>query len=805
MEKGGVSGLFGKSKYLLLVFVIITIIFSCFNTFFLTAKISNLQENKISAKAVESNINVCIDVAPPNMSPIGDKVLNVNQTFLFQVNATSPSNSTIYFYDDTDLFNISETTGLINFTPTDAQMGLYNLTIWSTHNICGINTSEQIDIAIIASHAPVWRNNTPVNQTLTEDLYYYLDLNPFVYDPDGDEIFFFSNNSNIEFPSFNLSNKGILAFTPDDKDVGTHAIAINASDLKNQSTNNFTFNVINVNEAPVIHNLPSQFLLCEDTFFGYSVNATDDDLNMPNSTESLFYYDNTSLFVIGEQSGLIAFFPSPDSPGHNPTRIYVTDEELLDYADSDFFVVPINDIPVMENIGAKTVWVNETFNYYVPVTDEEDGESMGGNLSFTDDTDLFNITPDTGFISFTPNDSQLGTYNITICTTDRGIPPPENYSICGNSSYLPITVCQNFSLTVTNLNRPPVITSYLPTELNMEIEETESVAFAITKEDPDGTIPTTYWYKNDELMNLSYDYWNFSTIIGDAGFYVIKVEITDGLLNDSMEWNVTVRIRPLPPPPSGGGGGGGPRCNETWACSDWYDCTNFSRIAFNDSWSNVSKTAWLDVWKNGCFANNFSLEICGIQIRYCNDLASCSTTLKRPVQYMSCKLLPPPSCYDGIRNCHHGACELLIYCGGICTPCPGEINQTEYPRGGANCGDNRCEMDELFTCSDCYMFWILCLTAMISIVMVLYLVKRRKMLIKLKQNEMKRREKIEMIKENILEIERDMELRDFRNARAIFRKTERLVLSLKGLDARPFKRKLYILKKELVGEQRYSR
>jgi hypothetical protein len=172
---------------------------------------------------------------------------------------------------------------------------------------------------------------------------------------------------------------------------------------------------------------------------------------------------------------------------------------------------------------------------------------------------------------------------------------------------------------------------------------------------------------------------------------------------------------------------------------------------------------------------------------------------------MSCKLLPPPSCYDGIRNCHHGACELLIDCGGICTPCPGEINQTEYPRGGANCGDNRCEMDELFTCSDCYMFWILCLTAMISIVMVLYLVKRRKMLIKLKQNEMKRREKIEMIKENILEIERDMELRDFRNARAIFRKTERLVLSLKGLDARPFKRKLYILKKELVGEQRYSR
>ena len=74
-----------------------------------------------------------------------------------------------------------------------------------------------------------------------------------------------------------------------------------------------------------------------------------------------------------------------------------------------------------------------------------------------------------------------------------------------------------------------------------------------------------------------------------------------------------------------------------------------------------------------------------------------------------------------------------------------------------------------------------------------------------KQNELRRKEKIERIRENILEIERDMELKDFRNARLIFRKTEKMVSSIKETETKAIRRKLWGLKKELVGERRYSK
>ncbi|RLI91737.1 MAG: hypothetical protein DRO89_03405, partial [Candidatus Altiarchaeales archaeon] len=48
---------------------------------------------------------------------------------------------------------------------------------------------------------------------------------------------------------------------------------------------------------------------------------------------------------------------------------------------------------------------------------------------------------------------------------------------------------------------------------------------------------------------------------------------------------------------------------------------------------------------------------------------------------------PMPSCFDGIQNCHDGACEEGIDCGGPCKPCPsctdGIQNQGEE---GIDCG-----------------------------------------------------------------------------------------------------------------------
>ena len=61
--------------------------------------------------------------------------------------------------------------------------------------------------------------------------------------------------------------------------------------------------------------------------------------------------------------------------------------------------------------------------------------------------------------------------------------------------------------------------------------------------------------------------------------------------------------------------------------------------------------------------------------------------MPRPSGTRVCYFTENPNCRDGITNCHDGACELLVDCGGPCSPCPtcsdGIQNQGE---GGADCG-----------------------------------------------------------------------------------------------------------------------
>ena len=58
-----------------------------------------------------------------------------------------------------------------------------------------------------------------------------------------------------------------------------------------------------------------------------------------------------------------------------------------------------------------------------------------------------------------------------------------------------------------------------------------------------------------------------------------------------------------------------------------------------------------------------------MQVRNCFDLNSCNKTYYRPPIFQSCYYVEKPSCSDGIKNCHHNACEVLVDCGGSCPPC----------------------------------------------------------------------------------------------------------------------------------------
>ena len=212
--------------------------------------------------------------------------------------------------------------------------------------------------------------------------------------------------------------------------------------------------------------------------------------------------------------------------------------------------------------------------------------------------------------------------------------------------------------------------------------------FNITKFDPDGTIPDAYWYVDNKQKQYNFgnvsDEFNFVFGCGVSGDHKIKAEITDGLLNDSVTWNVSVTNVPCPSPgPGGGGGGGGLVCSPSWGCNPWEVCQN-AQLSLEEGF--LSGYDYRIVQQN-CTDRQLTDERCGVQIRNCNDLRECTIDLGKPDEAQACLYIADPSCSDGVKNCHDGECEILIDCGGSCERCPscsdGIKNQGEE---GVDCG-----------------------------------------------------------------------------------------------------------------------
>ncbi len=382
--------------------------------------------------------------------------------------------------------------------------------------------------------------------------------------------------------------------------------------------------------------------------------------------------------------------------------IYMKDGDLIASKDLNITVIEINNVPFIENIGVKTVWTrgdNSVFKYQVNSTDIEDGDSNSFNLIFNisfEGEKLFDISPN-GTMFFKPNSSQIGVYNISVCVKDKRIEKPhQNISICKQDGSS-LTTCNNFSLTVTDENRAPVIINHTPFNLSLNINGEENIYFNITSHDADGTLVDNYWYVDGILKKYEprkeVSNFSFSYICGFSGKSNITAVITDGELNNSIKWNITVTNAICPTASTGGGGGsgGGVACTERWVCGYWSECENLKE---NYLFNKVNyKVNTLISERCGLF--NWSEEICGFQIRKCQDLKKCNSNLSMPGIMQECYFSLNPNCSDGIKNCHNDSCEIAVDCGGSCAACAtcgdGIRNQDE---AGIDCGGicNVCEI-----------------------------------------------------------------------------------------------------------------
>jgi len=523
------------------------------------------------------------------------------------------------------------------------------------------------------------------NQTIYTGTPFFLDIN---CTPDSSNFVF-----DDTFPIFNITNAGFINFTPNETDVGIYDKYIILKDSCGGILDEFLmrFIVMTSNRAPVLDSISDQSINQNDEF-SYDANATDPD------GDPITFGDNSTFFNIDPDTGLISFTPIQNDVGNNSVLIYVFDDKnAMDSQVVNFEIHDVNDAPVLDRIGAQTATINYTYFYDVNATDVD--TTLPHTLTFSDNTTVFDIDPYSGIINFTPADDQNGTYWVNITVTDGYL---WDYEV--------------ISFTVAPENHPPNITWWDPANYETEMYEGESLTFSISATDPDGTVPSAQWYVDSgSLTNANSYNYSYYAQSGSYGYHNLTVVISDGELTDYHEWEVLVKRRTTQQQSSGGGSSAEvpfvPKvpCMENWRCGEWSVCS-----------------------------------VDGFQIRRCRDINKCGTSYFKPNTTRNCTYYPQPSCEDGIQNCHHGGCEILVDCGGPCPPCPtcsdniqnqGEEGidcggpcppcvEMQRPVKGEDkkkplCGNGICNKGELFTCiNDCSGQ----LTELIMVILVITLI-----------------------------------------------------------------------------------
>ena len=503
-------------------------------------------------------------------------------------------------------------------------------------------------------------------------------------------------------------------------------------------TEEVVFNIEVPNSEPVFGSIDSELYACEGERFDSRFSASDVDeetltesispknpLNSPFDSDSLGKSNLTvSLFRIKTgplTTTLLGVINGFNNKTYLNREISVVDESLeSNSVYVNITVIEVNNPVTLNDIKPYTVNLADSgsgFNYQAIASDAEDGDSSDGNLNFnlSGAPDYYNvvINSSTGVMNYTPIADHNGSVlDLTVCVNDSALSSSHsNFAYCAAKNFAneSTSVCRNFTLTVTDVNRAPVIDSYSPSTDNFTVAGTTATVFNVSVSDADGGNLSIDWYVDgalkEESVSATGDDYSYAFGCGVSGEHEVSVIVSDGLVNVTQVWNVSVSIVACPVASSSGGGGGGGGgtlggyCTESWACGDWDVCQNVERSFVARSLSPEDYYFSKEI----CAQNQFDERFCGFQLAECVDLRTCNNSeykVPKPVERRACYFTENPSCSDGITNCHDGACELLVDCGGPCEMCPtcsdGKQNQGE---GDVDCGGPcpfRCDAESPF-------------------------------------------------------------------------------------------------------------
>ncbi|VVB99999.1 Tk-subtilisin [uncultured archaeon] len=381
------------------------------------------------------NYNFVITVSDGNLSASADvnaSVLNVNrppviesvvsnspvkegETLAIDVNAFDIDNDLLVYSINSPFFKYDggrfvwatdyNSAGDYTFTITVSDG---NLSSSMDLNVGIVNVNRAPEILSIATNSPVSEGEI-------------LTINVNATDSDNDLLSY-----SISSPNFALEGNQ-FTWKTDFNSAGEYTFSVTVSDGNLYATEDVNVQVRNVNLSPEILAITSNTPVKEGETLTIDINATDSD------NDTLSYSINSPDFNVNGNN--LTWITDYNSAGNYTFTVTVSDGNLSASSGINFKVINVNRAPVLSPIQPQNLSAGQLFNLQVTASDPDND-----TLTYSVDTNLFDINSETGSISFVPKKADAGKYLIKITASD------------GNSSDSNV-----FELEVIVPNEPPVL------------------------------------------------------------------------------------------------------------------------------------------------------------------------------------------------------------------------------------------------------------------------------------------------------------------------------------------------------------
>ncbi|MBU0628384.1 MAG: PKD domain-containing protein, partial [Nanoarchaeota archaeon] len=253
--------------------------------------------------------NLIVTVTNQNDAPtiiVDNQEFNENETKVFYITASDidPTNDVLTIGTNASLgtfTQINNTYAKLNWTPTNSDVGTY----YVLFNVSdGLGGTANKTVVLTVSNV----NNAPVLDAIINIDTYQGNATKFqLHGSDVDSGAVLNYSCNVTAMDVVKVNDSLanVTWTPTNSDVGNKSVKCTVTDNAGAFDYKiFNINVININDAPSITNLPASKTGVVGQSFVYDVNAIDVDGD--NST----FTSNSTIFTINSTSGVIDFTPA---------------------------------------------------------------------------------------------------------------------------------------------------------------------------------------------------------------------------------------------------------------------------------------------------------------------------------------------------------------------------------------------------------------------------------------------------------------------------------------------------------------